>query len=97
MSDAKFTKGEWSVWSERVGIIDRSDSQANGMMREVAYIEKYDFPDEYIANAHLVATAPEMYEMLNRWVNSVECVADNYQEGLKEETMDLLAKARGES
>lgn len=38
----------------------------------------------------------EMYVMLARWINSVDCVADDYQNEIKEETLELLSKVRGE-
>jgi len=91
MSETKFTKGEWSAWGERVGIIDKSDSQANGMMMEVAYIEKYDFPDEYIANANLIAAAPDMYAMLEYLREDYGLLTD-----VGKDIDKLLAKARGE-
>lgn len=104
MSEAKFTKGEWLAWDERVGIIDESDSQANGMMMEVAYIEKYDFPDEYMANAHLIAAAPEMYKEIKRDIESLHCklidaITIGESSSIKhdiERKSKLLAKARGD-
>lgn len=108
MREAKFTKGEWAILPAEEGkeylrirgtvlggrykianVIDLNVHH-NGMSwcaRERA---------ESMANASLIKTSPKMYEMLNRWINSVDCVDDNYQDGLKEETIELLAEARGE-
>ena len=88
MSDTKFTKGEWYAHPNGIGCGGIAIvNTPNGCV-----IPK----SEDIANQDLIAAAPEMYEMLNRWVNSVDCVDDNYQDGLKEETIELLAEARGE-
>lgn len=89
------TKGRWYAVENNyyVDIMVKGNPIAQVIENEFIGTDK----DTMRANAKLMECAPEMCEMLNRWVNSVECVDDNYQDGLKEETMDLLAKARGES
>ena len=85
-----FTKGEW--------VIRKVDGKFAIMRHDTGYGICYTVMcDEYDkANAHLIASAPEMYAMLQRWVDSYECVDDNYQDGVNSDTIDLLAKARGE-
>jgi hypothetical protein len=34
----------------------------------VAYIEEYDWPENYVANTHLIIAAPTMYEVLD-WLD----------------------------
>ncbi len=95
MCEAKFTKGGWKVHSVgsqfAVGPLSNSGDQSYGMMNVVAWVEKFDFYDEKQAglNAHLIAAAPEMYEML---------AEINYQLGsvYGDRINELLAKARGE-
>ena len=101
MSEEKFTKGEWALFEDRVGIIDRSDSQSYGMMNEIAYIDMYDHGKEQgIANAHLIAAAPEMYAMLKKLrddIDSVIVAEGHYFEDSDLDRIDqLLAEARGE-
>jgi hypothetical protein len=85
MSETKFTKGEWiasaeSFVGEKTGII---------------YIEGGGFdisgaPDA-IANTHLIAAAPEMYEFIKSLL-----VYDMLNDADTTEALELLAKARGE-
>lgn len=90
MTDNKFTKGEWKIFNERVGVIDNSDTQSFGMMIEVAYIDMYNFGEEEgEANANLIAAAPDMYEML-------EFISANPSEVNVVQIRNLLSKARGE-
>lgn len=68
MSESKFTPGPW--WFEGQGIGPKSfaDDQSYGITMPVAYIEEYDWPENHVANAHLIATAPTMYEVLD-WLD----------------------------
>lgn len=65
-------------------------------MRNRTKQQRIDASLESNANQYLIASAPCMYKLLERWVDSTDCIADNYQDGLIEETLELLAKARGE-
>lgn len=86
--EAKFTKGEWCIFNDRVGVIDRSDSQSNGMMNEVAYVDMYNFGEcEGKANANLIKAAPKMYKFLDDLANG---------RGTDYPIEKLLAEARGE-
>ena len=108
MSDTKFTCGEWiadirvgccAVYSK-----DSRDECEQGLHNDSENIYYASFPNvtmnpelksqsiEPIANAHLIAAAPEMYEMLEKLYDESRLVyVEDYD--LVE---DLLAKARGE-
>ena len=62
---SKFTVGRWT---ESEGIITVSDEQGN-WIGNVADILCCKNEDEEKANARLIAAAPEMYELLEVWVN----------------------------
>lgn len=92
--ETKFTNGEWchdyegayhSVWSKEfnhpVAIVHNET-------------DVVDF-DESNANAHLIAAAPEMYEMLE-YVMKCAAMQDNTLIDASK-IRGLLAKARGES
>ena len=49
--------------------------------------------DEFIANANLIAAAPEMYELLTECAHELELHGNDK---LSQEINELLAKARGE-
>lgn len=101
MSKVKFTKGPWSchspVGSNGFWYVDNSPSITTGSVATL-------YTENAMANAHLIAAAPEMYEMLDR-------VTSNYQEAASVAEHEgyetkyaqdkvfvdaLLAKARGE-
>lgn len=99
---AKFTKGNWKIFNERVGVVDESDSQSFGMMQEIACVDMCNFGEqEGRANANLIACAPDMYEML---VDILECAEDSHTEihhsdlihSLHDGINRLLKRARGE-
>ena len=61
----KHTPGPWKVFNNReIGPISKEDDQSYGVMLPVAYIEQYDYPNDYEANARLIAAAPELLEAL---------------------------------
>ena len=68
MNETKFTPGPW--WFEGQGIGPKSfaDDQSYGITMPVAYIEEYDWPENHVANAHLITAAPTMYEVLD-WLD----------------------------
>lgn len=89
MSKEKFTKGNWVA------------KTANGSIKHaVVYLSDkggFDISNapDCIANAHLIASSPEMYEMLNIFVQLVE--GDRSEDFLYKfnEVKEILAKARG--
>lgn len=106
MSEAKFTKGEWKIHADKIGVIDKSDTQSNGMMQEVCWIEEIFYSSlESKANAYLIATAPEMYEDIERDIQWLEQMKSKFVLGSYEyrsiclrieAKQKLLSKARGE-
>ena len=97
MSEAKFTKGEWVADLSSDGQIS---ILAGGEHLPVADVEVSYYPrtgelgefscsDEQKANAHLIATAPEMYKMLDAIASLMILPPEHVLE-------QLLAKARGE-
>lgn len=94
MSEVKFTSGEWIAREDECSCV--------GDFEVVANIEDdgdYDLIAENIqceTDAHLIATAPEMYRMLELAMSymdgdSIEDFVYSYQD-----IKQLLAKARGE-
>ena len=95
MSETKFTKGEWKVFTNsdsfmcagKIGILVEGDCIV------VADCNDW-FATEKRHNANLIACAPEMYEQLqevSNWLNSQLGFGDWHKE-----IEVLLAKARGE-
>ena len=99
MSEAKFTKGEWKVHSIgsqfAVGPLSNADDQSNGMMNVATWIEKFDYftEEQSLANAHLIAAAPEMYSELEELSGIIRRMG---VESASDRIDHLLAKARGE-
>ena len=100
MSEIKFTPGPWLIAGESATFVYAlgpegtnvfwCDVQAAGRERASR--------DELIANAHLIAAAPELYEALESartWVD--ECGAQAGLQAILDEIDAALAKARGES
>lgn len=86
---AKFTKGTW-----------KRNYHANGcqyVSAKVGLNGSYSIasthgPDD-VANAHLIAAAPDMYKMLERFSKYFEEMCEGE---VTDEINNLLAKARGE-
>lgn len=107
MSNTKFTKGEWVVINKEPGKYEKET--VNNCVKMVDSAKtKYDAnvycvlggfdretqKDEIESNAHLIAAAPEMYEILSSIVNQIESADLN---GIDTHPIkSLLAKARGE-
>ena len=90
MCEAKFTKGPWVARG-------KTPSRIYGMQRkdkEVIVAATGSVINEAGANAHLIAAAPEMYEMLE-YVMKCAAMQDNLTIDANE-ISKLLAKARGE-
>jgi hypothetical protein len=84
----KFTKGIWRVRYDLIGVVDHSDTQSYGMMLNICSMDSWDFKEEWESNAQLIATAPEMYKMLDDLANG---------RGTDYPIEQLLSKARGET
>lgn len=87
--ETKFTKGKWAIFGDW-GICKNgweTDLIATFEPRGVGQKEGF-------ANAHLIAAAPEMYNLLERLTSHDNCKKDIIH--LLGEADNLLAKARGE-
>ena len=94
MSEAKFTKGPWELSTEPVSEHYCLTVECGKVMRVNIITRATDikFTEglERIANAHLIAAAPELYAML-------EILSDEFcNDSMQDEIELLLAKARGE-
>lgn len=93
---AKFTKGEWSIsvdcWADGHVSIDGFEHSAIAVV--VSEMDDGSKKEELSANAHLIAAAPEMYEMLEKIHEGIAGVGE-YGE-FYYDVKELLAKARGE-
>ena len=92
MSKTKFTPGPWWIDGQGIGPKSFADDQSYGMTTPVAYIEEYDWPENHVANAHLIAAAPELYETLEEVIRISDRKHDAW-----DKAKAALAKARGEA
>ena len=101
MSGEKFTKGEWVVYldddSEQIVIgadsYNKDPSEYFSCHKMMVDCDVDD--EEAVANAHLIAAAPDMYEKLKEILEYIEESIGESDGTRSIET--LLAKARGES
>ena len=105
MSETKFTKGEWIVYTADddygnlgydevvIGMDSYNENCCNYYCSHKVTIDGVESDDvEGMANAYLIAAAPDMYAMLNRIANESYGAEDVSDEVINK----LLAKARGE-
>lgn len=96
MTEAKFTKGPWHY-----EVI--SDTVEAGQHTTVCNMDigcNQDENEENIANAHLIAAAPDLYEALYRLTRDCEIAGLQEQAGFDcwiSMANTALAKARGET
>lgn len=98
MNETKFTKGPWFLEN----MPDVSPTVFNVGPKPYGYSQRNEiecvcttYRDESGSNAHLIAAAPEMYEMLEEVLREQKAnFGDNHGDPRIEK---LLAKARGES
>ena len=105
MTDIKFTKGEWvdngDMETAIITTIDRSFSHVVDIC-EVQTGFGGDIGIEQKANAHLIAAAPPMYELLDNirilceWGHDKQTLIDLILTESLPEIKELLKKARGE-
>ena len=105
--ETKFTKGPWvisTLYNTLMQInsngVDICEVDCNGDFNEETGIMKSTV--EELANAHLIKMAPDMYELLIRFLpmdedGNGEFEYNDGSEYLGERVEALLAKARGES
>jgi len=104
---AKFTKGEWrccdgTKFGEQVLFVDVKNKSAV-VCRLTKQVNKNTIlSPEDIANAHLIAAAPDMYNLLQKFLpmdedgNGWDFQYNEGSEHLGKEVINLLKKARGE-
>lgn len=92
----QFTPGPWKVIRTPSGYDHVRGSNNERISHEVTDLDLQQ--DEVKANAHLIATAPEMYDLLDK-INSAFYTRTSKSEwiSLMELTKPLLTKARGEN
>lgn len=107
MSTVKFTPGEWHIWEDSLGFpfIFDEDGKAIASMcgkvknvkKPICHIEDFVFPERVLANASLIAAAPEMYKFI-AWLGSVEgqCAILTKDPEIVRKAHAILKKARGE-
>ena len=89
MSRGKFTKGPWRIDEFR----DFASIMAG--YTEICYIDDDLNCDKVRANARLIASAPEMYELLELLDNYL-AINGGLNDRMTTEIRKLLKKARGE-
>ena len=67
----EYTKGEWGVSGDR-DVVVSDIYQVAGSLYKIADITHH-LRDETIANAHLIAAAPAIYEALKDLATLIEC------------------------
>lgn len=87
---ANFTKGEWVIVGDVIGVVDISDTQSYRMVNAIAYMDEWDFLEDNKANAFLIKTSPKMYNLLHKIM--LEHCNDSV---LYNEIDELLEEARG--
>lgn len=97
MSEEKFTKGEWKATKVQDRLF-RIDSECCEIAKTIRWngSESHKYNDEVEANAHLIAAAPEMYEMLDEVLNVLGHELNPTNKSYIKAIKELLAKSRGE-
>lgn len=95
MKETKFTEGKWLI-ADGTKVGDQIlfiHSEVSGVIcRLTKYVANTPLTKEDIANAHIIAAAPEMYAMLKH-ISDFQTDNENIQKSINQ----LLAKARGEA
>lgn len=106
--NTKFTPGPWSQSHREVESGGYSTQVYDQKGEAICTVDWYVIPTEKgfttnrDSNAHLIACAPDMYEMLESKLNLIRCgIGANYSGDPKEnpkylEVVELLKRARGE-
>jgi len=93
MTERKWTPGHWKVDSAETLKV-RNNYGSIAMIMQTHLTGRRDY-NETIANAHLIAAAPDLYEALAECVKWIETSAEG--EAATGTAYAALAKARGEA
>lgn len=100
MSEAKFTEGPWTAVDNGAywDVLEKAPGY-RGQVCSVHDAENINgiTRDEQIANAHLIAAAPELYEALDNALDILKNDKRSYVQDAATECRMALAKARGEA
>jgi hypothetical protein len=105
MSAPRFTKGPWRVDPLNWGDVQDAEGALEIASTSDTVLIGGEKPerDEQKANAHLIAAAPELYELLvccNDYLSNIPRESeggDDYARELMRDVLSGLAKARGET
>lgn len=68
---------KWRRDGRTIGIVDESDTQTNGMLQPVCYLETYDFRPEVVDHyGKLMLNAEGMYKLLQELYFGNHCSAE---------------------
>lgn len=113
MEGFKGTRGPWvaSKTDRSIGPISKDDDQSYGMILPVAWVEFNGKPEHQVADANLIAAAPELLEALQKIkdvMDSFRYLADKvgmndadgfylgHTQGLSEKAEAAIKKALGQ-
>jgi hypothetical protein len=97
MSDLKHTPGPWIIrqgdeWTNSIVTFDGVNTLGEPMYWEVA---SYNLRrKECRANANLIASAPDLLEALENWINALDDPSDWMK--CRDDAKKAIAKAKGE-
>jgi hypothetical protein len=103
MSETKFTPGPWvvgNIFELTFGVKRGNGTEPIGFVYGPSLAERYDVGRTALANARLIAAAPELYEALERTLNWLASYPGEGAMGIGgpyEQARAALAKARGEA
>lgn len=102
----KWTNGPWQSQHDFsvdgiCTIIGNIDGPDDGRYTYTVVCDVDEEPDAYLANARLIASAPDLYRLLSAAINYLAVYAATMQDGQAAELLTkctaALAKARGEA
>lgn len=92
---SEHTETPWVARGSEIGVIDQSDTQSYGMMLVIAFMDEFDFRDQWKANArhivHCVNNHERLVEALRNLVDYSEC-KNHYGVLYEEQARTLLTE-----
>ena len=97
MREGKWTKGRWRAYPQSNGLPTVGNMRGLMVAQMVHPIHQKEQKETAIADANLIAAAPDLYEALwNMYSVMRPYMTDNAQLLVESEALRALAKARGE-